>query len=227
MSSPSTSVQESRIGHADYKTCSKCSYDWCPPFTRVQWSGYAWVDHPCYRLVKCRDCQLWEFHKMQQAEATRKKQLLADVYVLNPWLHSLHRDDPPSHAHPPPLVPPKQVAPQLSRTTTVTHVPSNAPIPVGLPSPPPEPKLSLHPKRAAIVRFDARIGKASPLQVNAAASASASRKESSATVTQATDVRDICSAPTGKCFFTLLRPSGEASPLDPITRHLVRLWAFT
>lgn len=161
-----------------------------------------------------------------------------------------------------------------------TSVQKNAPIPVGLPSPPPEPKrsfdselamliaklkahqrssaeakrtmaakqprivppavsqkrgkpipkgvrivLSLHPKRAAIVRFDARIGKASPLLVDAAASASASSKESSPT--QATDVRDICSAPTGKCFFTLLRPSGEASPLDPITRHLVRLWAFT
>jgi hypothetical protein len=84
--------------------------------------------------------------------------------------------------------------------------------------------LSLHPKRAAIARFDARIGKLAP-QLTPTDAASTARKESSAT--QPTDVRDVYSTQTGKCLFTLCRPSGEASPLDAITRHLARLWAFT
>ena len=84
--------------------------------------------------------------------------------------------------------------------------------------------LSLHPKKAAIARFDARIGKAAP-QITTTDSASTARKESS--VTQPTDVRDVFSTQTGKCLFTLLRPSGEASPLDAITRHLVWLASLT
>lgn len=279
MSRPLTSVQESRIGHANHTTCPRCSY---ALMLRVKWSGYAWVDDPCYRLVKCSACLSWELYQWQQAEKARKEQLLAEFYELNPHMSRPPRDDPPLNTHRIVLAPPKLAASQPPRTTTATHdVALAPPIPAGLPTAPlesrdacfekldmlmaklkahlrssaeakrtaaaeqprivppaasqkrrkPIPKrvrivLSLHPKKAAIARFDARIGKASP-QLTITDAASTTRKESGATATQPTDVCDMCSTPTGKCLFTLLRPSGEASPLDAITRHLVWLASLT
>ena len=84
--------------------------------------------------------------------------------------------------------------------------------------------FALHPKKAAIVRFDARIGKASPQF--AAVSTSASSEGSSAPVTKPTDVCDIC-ARADVVSSNLVRPSDEAlRPFDSLFGYLVRIGSF-
>ena len=168
MSRPLTSVQESRIGHADYSDMLT-------------------------RILE----QIARLEAKFDEQSAINNSILAEIRAIKS-----DRSSPIAQIKPP--------ARSLKRRKPI---PKRVRI-----------ILSLHPKKAAIARFDARIGKAAP-QITTTDAASTARKESS--VTQPTDVRDVFSTQTGKCLFTLLRPSGEASPLDAITRHLVWLASLT